>query len=219
MSGLVGVDNQCGRAFGNPDPTAQGTIDIRCAIGSLFAFAFGERIGRRKTIMTGASIVLVSTVIHSFIHQMCQRMELFFLTDITSNPDKLDYQSTTLRGAYNDRNLDQCHDLLQVYWLDYGMSFVHGPAQRRLPIGFQAFFAFGLLFRVSILPDSPRWLIAHGQEEEGARVLAQLEGKNVTDPVVVEKETEIRISLQQESAGGTLSPRLDCSRLANVKLG
>ncbi|KAG5650395.1 hypothetical protein H0H81_012385 [Sphagnurus paluster] len=89
-----------------------------------------------------------------------------------------------------------------AYWLDYGMSFVDGPAQWRLPIGFQAVFALCLLLQGMVLPDSPRWLIAHGHKEEGARVIAMLEDRDSVDhPDVVRVAQEIEASLALESAG------------------
>ena len=103
------------------------------------------------------------------------------------------------------------------------MSYVSGPAQWRLPIGthlyhvryttsintrplllgFQAVFALCLLLQVLVLPDSPRWCMAHGRVEEGVRILAQLEDRDSPDhPDVVAKRKEIEVSLAQESAGG-----------------
>ena len=87
------------------------------------------------------------------------------------------------------------------------MSFVNGPAQWRLPIGFQAFFALCLLLQGAVLPDSPRWLLAHGREEEALSVLCQLEDKPADHEDVIEKKREIEVSLMQESAGGTSSQR------------
>lgn len=69
--------------------------------------------------------------------------------------------------------------------------------------GFQAVFALCLLLQVAVLPDSPRWCMAHGREEEGARILAQLEDRDsASHPDVVAKRKEIELSLAQESAGG-----------------
>jgi hypothetical protein len=83
------------------------------------------------------------------------------------------------------------------------MSFVDGPSQWRLPIGFQAVFALCLLLQGMVLPDSPRWLIAHGYKEEGARVIAMLEDRDSIDhPDVLRVQGEIEASLAQESAGG-----------------
>lgn len=94
---------------------------------------------------------------------------------------------------------------MKAYWLDYGMSFVDGPSQWRLPIGFQAVFALLLLLQAMTLPDSPRWLIAHGYKEEGMRVIAMLEDKDSLDhPDVVKARLEIEASLALESAGGKL---------------
>jgi hypothetical protein len=52
------------------------------------------------------------------------------------------------------------------------------------------------------LPDSPRWLMAHGRVEEATRVLCMLEDAPAEHPVVIEKKREIEVSLMQESAGG-----------------
>lgn len=85
------------------------------------------------------------------------------------------------------------------------MSFVDGPSQWRLPIGFQAVFALCLLLQGMVLPDSPRWLIAHGYKEEGARVIAMLEDCDSIDhPNVQRVQGEIEASLALESAGGTV---------------
>lgn len=103
------------------------------------------------------------------------------------------------------RNADQM--IGKAYWLDYGMSFVDGPAQWRLPIGFQAVFALLLLLQGMVLPDSPRWLIAHGYREEGARVIAMLEDRDsIEHPDVVRVRKEIEESLALESAGGRWQP-------------
>ncbi|KZV76507.1 general substrate transporter [Peniophora sp. CONT] len=214
MSGLVGADNQFGRDFGNPGPTAQGTIvaiyDIGCAVGSLFVFFFGEAIGRKRMIMAGASTMIVGTAILTSSTTRAQLIVGRIVTGIGNgfNSSSIPvYQSETCGGHI--RGTLVCLNstvtiigLVIAYWLDYGMSFVDGPAQWRLPIGFQAFFALCLLLQGAVLPDSPRWLLAHGREEEALTVLCQLEDKPATHPDVIEKKREIEVSLMQESAGG-----------------
>jgi hypothetical protein len=67
-----------------------------------------------------------------------------------------------------------------------------------------------------MLPDSPRWLIAHDRREEGANVLAILEDKDSPDhPDIKLKVKEIEVSLAQESAGGTLKFVLTATRSAS----
>ncbi|KAH7922505.1 general substrate transporter [Leucogyrophana mollusca] len=220
MSGIIGANNQFGMDFGEPDPTTQGLIvaiyDIGCAFGSLIVFFFGEAIGRKRMIMLGAATMLVGTAI---LTSSTTRAQLYVGRIVTGigngfNSSSIPvYQSETCGGHI--RGTLVCLNstitivgLVIAYWLDYGLSFVDGPVQWRLPIGFQAVFALCLLLQGMVLPDSPRWLIAHGRAEEGARVLAQLEDRDSVDhPDVVEKLKEIEVSLAQESAGGVFRYR------------
>ncbi|KAG6826594.1 hypothetical protein H0H92_015211 [Tricholoma furcatifolium] len=184
MSGIIGANNQFGEDFGHPNPTTQGTIvaiyfykDIGCALGSLFVFFFGEAIGRKRMIMSGAVTMLAGT------SETCRGKDRGKLVCLNS--------TVTIIG------------LVIAYWLDYGMSFVDGPIQWRLPIGFQAFFALCLFLQGLVLPDSPRWLIAHGYKDEGAQVIARLEERDSTDhPDVIHVVQDIEASLALESAGG-----------------
>ncbi|KAK0201198.1 general substrate transporter [Desarmillaria ectypa] len=233
MSGIIGADNQFGRDFNRPDATAQGTIvaiyvrnfcctrhpsttdhalyDIGCAVGSLVVFFWGEFVGRKRMIMSGATIMLIGTAI---ITSSTTRAQLYVGRIVTGfgngfNSSSIPvYQSETcaghIRGALVCLNSTiTIVGLVIAYWLDYGMSFVAGPSQWRLPIGFQAVFVLCLLLQAMVLPDSPRWLIAHGYKEEGARVIAMLEDRDSPDhPDVVRAQKEIELSLEQESAGG-----------------
>ncbi|KAJ7656218.1 general substrate transporter [Mycena rosella] len=215
MSGIIGADNQFGRDFGHPNPTTQGTIvaiyDIGCAVGSLVVFFFGEAIGRKRMILAGAATMLVGTAILTSSTTIAQLYVGRIVTGIGNgfNSSSIPvYQSETVSGKI--RGALVCLNstvtivgLVIAYWLDYGMSFHAGPAQWRLPIGFQAVFALCLFLQCLVLPDSPRWLIAHGRADEGARVIAMLEGhESIDHPDVVRVRKEIEHSLSVESAGG-----------------
>ena len=57
------------------------------------------------------------------------------------------------------------------YWVDYGMSFVDNESQFRFPLAFQIFFSLLTLGGIIVLPESPRWLIAHDRHDEARQVL------------------------------------------------
>lgn len=78
-------------------------------------------------------------------------------------------------------------------WITFGLSYVEGSISWRLPLAFQLVFSIILLCTIPWLPESPRWLLAHGHEERGAAILAALEGDHVkpTDIVIIERKTEI----------------------------
>ncbi|KIJ53831.1 hypothetical protein M422DRAFT_73963 [Sphaerobolus stellatus SS14] len=214
MSGIIGANNQFGEDFNHPSPTMQGTIvaiyDIGCAIGSIATFFFGESLGRTRTLMVGSSIMLIGTAI---LTSATTRTQLIFGRIITGlgngcNTSSIPvYQSEMSSGAV--RGALVCFDcaitivgLVIAYWLDFGLSFVNGPVQWRLPVAFQATFAMALLFQAYSLPDSPRWLLAHGRVKEAVTVLSRLLDKPEDSPHVLEKRDEISNSIALESAGG-----------------
>lgn len=56
----------------------------------------------------------------------------------------------------------------------------------------------GLLF----LPDSPRWLLMNGRNEEAHDVISRLLGKDLQDPEVLEEMRSIQESLYIQNRGG-----------------
>ena len=89
-------------------------------------------------------------------------------------------------------------------WMTYGFSFTHGSIAWRFPIAFQLVFSVVLLSTVPWLPESPRWLLAHGYTEQGVCVLAALEGSHVTpkDNIIVNQRDAIleAVRIEQETA-------------------
>ncbi|KAL1849305.1 hypothetical protein Plec18170_007597 [Paecilomyces lecythidis] len=79
------------------------------------------------------------------------------------------------------------------YWLDFGFSFLEpSSVSWRFPIAFQIFFALIILVFVLPLPESPRWLIMKGKEEEAIEVLTALLDLPADDPLIHTEFTEIK---------------------------
>lgn len=57
--------------------------DIGCAVGSLIVFFFGEAIGRKRMIMSGAITMLIGTVrailrhLQILLHRLCAYSDSF----------------------------------------------------------------------------------------------------------------------------------------------
>lgn len=79
---------------------------------------------------------------------------------------------------------------------DPGLTFFRADwVHRRLPLAFQFIFIFILYATVPWLPESPRWLIAHGDVDQAEQIIADLENKSIDDPWVITESKEIQYAV------------------------
>jgi hypothetical protein len=79
------------------------------------------------------------------------------------------------------------------YWIDFAFSWLEpSTVSWRFPLAFQIVFALFLLAVIMELPESPRWLILTGKEDEAVSVIAALEDLPTTDHLVLTEFTEIK---------------------------
>ncbi|KAJ9643437.1 hypothetical protein H2199_004116 [Coniosporium tulheliwenetii] len=89
------------------------------------------------------------------------------------------------------------------YWVDFGFSFLEpSTISWRFPIAFQIFFALIILAFILELPESPRWLILKGKEDEALTVLGALSAKSTDDPYVHSEFVAIKDTVFEMAAGG-----------------
>ncbi|KAK4695568.1 hypothetical protein P7C71_g2206, partial [Lecanoromycetidae sp. Uapishka_2] len=89
------------------------------------------------------------------------------------------------------------------YWLDFGFSFLDpSTIAWRFPIGFQIIFALAILLFVLELPESPRWLILKGKEDEAMSVLSALSDRSSDDPYIMGEFAAIKDTVLEMSQGG-----------------
>ncbi|KAL8690822.1 MAG: hypothetical protein Q9218_003818 [Villophora microphyllina] len=87
-------------------------------------------------------------------------------------------------------------------WVTYGFSFVGGPVSWRMPLALQFIFIFILFGTVPWLPESPRWLISHGEIDRAEQIIADLEATTIDDPWVITESKEIQWAAQFERENG-----------------
>nr|XP_018267441.1 glucose transporter [Kwoniella dejecticola CBS 10117]OBR89599.1 glucose transporter [Kwoniella dejecticola CBS 10117] len=88
-------------------------------------------------------------------------------------------------------------------WIAYGVQQTHpnDPIAWRLPLGFQMAPAVPLLLLSFLLPESPRWLMIKGRDEDALRTLARLHARgNTNDPFVRGEWLAMKEKLGQEAA-------------------
>jgi hypothetical protein len=72
---------------------------------------------------------------------------------------------------------------------------------RRFPLALSAFWALIVIATVTLLPESPRWLMYKGRVEEARQVLAALDGLPEDDPQIKADIDEIQESLTVSGQG------------------
>ncbi|KAJ5156756.1 hypothetical protein N7492_009559 [Penicillium capsulatum] len=96
-------------------------------------------------------------------------------------------------------------DIVIAYWFDFGMSFVGGPIAWRLPIAMQIVFALFVIALVFGLPESPRWLMNHGQEQEALEVLCAVYDREPHDEYIVNERRGIMSAIEMENSASKQS--------------
>lgn len=91
--------------------------------------------------------------------------------------------------------------IMVSYWIDLGCSFIESSASWRFPLAFQIAFCVFILAFVWNLPESPRWLILQGREDEAKEVLAALEDTTVDHKAVQNEFTAIKDTVLEMSKG------------------
>lgn len=89
-----------------------------------------------------------------------------------------------------------------AYWFDYGMSFTSGSIAWRLPIACQMIFAVIVIILVFGLPESPRYLYAHGRNEEALQVLCDVYDTQPDDPKIQKEQNDVLEALALEREHG-----------------
>jgi len=171
---------------GTGSASLQGTVvaiyEIGCLFGSIFTFFYGEVFGRRRTIMLGCTVLCVGAAIQTASFGIPQLIVGRIITGLgtgmnTSTVPVWHSETTKAHNRGQALGIELATTIFGVmisYWIDYGMSYVTSPAQFRLPIALQIVLAIGTVILILFCPESPRWLLKHGREDQALAVLDQL---------------------------------------------
>ncbi|KAG8769376.1 hypothetical protein FRC15_004616, partial [Serendipita sp. 397] len=96
--------------------------------------------------------------------------------------------------------------ILLQYFVQFGCSYIEGKASFRIPWGVQMIPAIILSVGMMWFPESPRWLIDHGREDEALEILAEVHGKGDPNAELVQLEfAEIKEQVYFEKQHGAKS--------------
>lgn len=164
--------------LGNPNPTMTGLVtaiyDIGCALGAIVAFIFGEKIGRKRSIILSNMIVIVGAAIQTasfgywqmFVSRIIGGVGVGFST--VAIPI---LQSETLPAHKRGALLVVQSALIIIgvalaSWLCFACLYAESSLQWRFPVSCQILFSLLVLSLSPLLCESPRWLAQRGKIDE-----------------------------------------------------
>lgn len=188
---------------------AVASYNLGCFLGAVIAIFISNPLGRKKMIMLGTSIMLVGAILQASAF----RLDHFIIGRIITGLGNGGNTSTVPTWQSETSHAHKRGKLVMVegalitggimisYWIDLGLSFAPGSVAWRFPLAFQIVFCIFILAFIWGLPESPRWLILKGREDEAREVLAALNDVDVNDKVIHSEFNEIKDTVLEMSKG------------------
>ncbi|EFX04559.1 major facilitator superfamily transporter monosaccharide [Grosmannia clavigera kw1407] len=199
------------------------SYNLGCFLGSIITIFISNPLGRKRMIMLGTAVMVIGaalqasalTIEHLIIGRIITGMGNGCNTSTVPT-----WQSETSR-AHKRGKLVMIEGALVSggimisYWIDLGFSFAPGSVAWRFPLAFQIVFCLLILTFIPYLPESPRWLVLKGREDEARDVLAALADCGVEDHALHAELAEIRDTVR-EMASGSFKDLFSANRDRNL---
>ncbi|KAL2142357.1 hypothetical protein VTI28DRAFT_1249 [Corynascus sepedonium] len=207
------IDTTEGGAGGSA--SLQGTVvaiyEIGCFFGAIIALLIGEKFGRRKTIMLGCLILCLGGALqacaYGIPHMIVGRIVAGLGNGLNTSTIPV-WHSELMQADVRGKGLSielaiNIFGVMTAYWVDYGMSFVDDSSvQFRFPLALQCLFALVTLLGIIVLPESPRWLLAHGDIDNARHILWSLlpdaKETDINNDVVQQEISDIQHAIDEE---------------------
>ena len=168
----------------------------------------GDKLGRKKTIAWGLLFnflgavlqvvawhlpqMIVGRLVNGFGMGLTSTMTPVFLSECVKS-----HQRGKLVAIGASSNVST---FALASWVNYGLYFQDGSLQWRFPLALQLLFPLMISPILFFVPESPRWLLLAGRDEDAVPVIARLSGGMVTmdDPVVLAELRSIKGAIQLE---------------------
>ncbi|TKA78034.1 hypothetical protein B0A55_02116 [Friedmanniomyces simplex] len=183
-------------------------------VGALWGGWLGDRYGRITTIGIAALWAVVGATLQCSAQNanwmFCARVFNGIGTGILNAITPVwatETASHTSRGAFVSIEFTlNIFGVVVAYWIEYGTSFYGDGTSSfiwRFPIAFQIVPLIGLFIVVWFMPESPRWLVKVGRDEEARFILGRLRGED--DGVADAEYQDIKniVKLEQDNSQST----------------
>ncbi|KAM3470383.1 hypothetical protein MY5147_006428 [Beauveria neobassiana] len=184
--------------------------NLGCFLGAIITIFIGNPLGRRRTIMIGCLTMATGALLQSTAFQLPHFIVGRIITGIGNGINTSTvptWQSESAKSSDRGKLVMIEGSLITggialSYWINYGFAFIgEKEVAWRFPLAFQILFAVVIFVSISNLPESPRWLVMAGKDDEALEVLEALNEKPRTDFVIQKEFDDIKMTVVEMSKG------------------
>ncbi|KFA72819.1 hypothetical protein S40288_09506 [Stachybotrys chartarum IBT 40288] len=189
------------------------TFTLGALVGALSCSYTGDKFGRRNVIFAAGICTLVGQVLECSAFHLSQLIvgRVIVGLGVGQLSSIVPVWQSETSGAKNRGKhvvLDGvfiCLGYVLESWINLGFwEFKSGPVTWRPSIAIGLLFSIILITSIYFLPESLRWLIMKGRNEEAAEVISALRGFPVDSMEVRAEVAGIEHSLEETSKGGAV---------------
>ncbi|PHH89772.1 hypothetical protein CDD83_5308 [Cordyceps sp. RAO-2017] len=185
------------------------SYNLGCFIGAVITIFIGNPLGRKRMIFLGTAIMVVGAALQASAFSLAHFIIGRIITGLGNggNTSTVPMWQSETCSAHKRGKLVMVEGALITggimisYWVDLGLSFAPGSVAWRFPLAFQIFFCLFILTFVLALPESPRWLVLKGRDDEARRVIAAVADVEEHDKYVENELQAIRETVAEMSKG------------------
>ncbi|KIN00653.1 hypothetical protein OIDMADRAFT_165310 [Oidiodendron maius Zn] len=181
------------------------------AVGSMVFFpvsaTISDKLGRRKCMFVGAWIIILGSILTASGHSYGQFVFGRFVLGcgiqvmVVSAPAyAVEISPPLWRGrAVGFYNCGWFGGSIPAAAITYGTNNITNNWSWRIPLILQCFTCLIVIVSIWFIPESPRWLLTHGREEEALAFLAKYHGNGDPNARLVQLEIgEMREGIRQD---------------------
>ena len=191
----------------------QGTVIALYTLGALFGalscIVIGDKLGRKRTIMLGAFVHTIGSILQASSYSLGQLIVgrlvsgLGFGALTATAPNwQSECSSAEHRGSVVLlESVFISFGLALQGWISYGISHASGSVAWRFPLALTGLFSIIVVGTMSQMPESPRWLIKQGRLEEAKETLAALDDLPIDSSQITSEVSRIEENLRVTGQG------------------
>ncbi|AEO70640.1 7b631b26-01bc-4e01-952b-bb8dd668b6a9 [Thermothielavioides terrestris] len=185
---------------------------VGAMVGAPFAAVIADWYGRRKAMFAGSIIIIVGMIIISTASAFAQLVVGRFVLGVGISVMTVAAPSYSIEVAPPHWR-GRCTGLYNCGWfggsipaalVTFGTNYMGNDYSWRVPMILQAFACVIVLTSVFFIPESPRWLMANGREDEAIAFLVKYHGNGDPNSRLVRLEVEeFREGIRQDGIDKT----------------